>query len=283
MIFGLGAAFAWGSADFGVALVARRIGSFATLVLAQLAGIVLFSVLAATPEASLPRFHPGLLVLPLIGISGALSYVAFYRALELGPIALVSPIAAGYAAIVIALSLIFLHEHVAALALLGAAVTIAGVILASTDLRRLPVEGKRARGGVFFAILAMVGFGLGAFLIGVFARDTGWFGTIYLSRLGSAATLAVILAATGRSRFQSAGLGRIVPALLIGVLDIGGFALYARGAEVGRVSITAAASVIYPLIPILVGVAYLRERPALNQWAGVAAVGAGLVLLAMGR
>jgi drug/metabolite transporter (DMT)-like permease len=283
MIFGLGAAFAWGSADFGVALVARRIGSFATLVLAQLAGIVFFSMLALTSAASLPRFHPGLLVLPVIGISGALSYVAFYRALELGPIALVSPIAAGYAAIVIALSLIFLHEHVAPLALLGAGVTIGGVILASTDLRRLPVEGRRAKGGVFFALLAMVGFGVGGFLIGLFAEDTGWFGTIYLSRLGSAATLAAILATTGIGRLRAAGLRSSVPALLIGVMDIGGFALYARGAEVGRVSITAAASVIYPMIPILVGVAYLRERPAMNQWVGVAAVGTGLVLLALGR
>ena len=283
MIFGLGAAFSWGSADFGVALVSRRIGSFTTLVLAQLAGIVLFTVLAATPAASLPRLHPGLLVLPVIGISGALSYVAFYRALELGPIALVSPIAAGYAAIVIALSLIFLQEHVAALALLGAAVTIGGVVLASTDLRGLPAERRDARSGVFFAVLAMVGFGVGAFLIGVFARDTGWFGTIYLSRLGSATTLAVIVAATGAGRIRTAGVRRIVPALAIGVLDIGGFALYARGAEVGRVSITAAASVIYPLIPILVGVAYLKERPAINQWVGVAAVGAGLVLLALGR
>lgn len=283
MIFGLGAAFAWGSADFGVALVARRIGSFATLVLAQASGIVLFTVLAATGAASLPRFHPALLILPVIGISGALSYLAFYRALELGPIALVSPIAAGYAAIVIALSLIFLHEQVAALALLGAAVTIAGVVLASTDLRRLPAEGRTARGGVFFAILAMVGFGVGAFLIGVFARDTGWFGSIYLSRLGSAATLGVILVAAGPGRLRTASVGPILAALAIGVLDIGGFALYARGAEVGRVSITAAASVIYPLIPILAGVAYLHERPALIQWVGVMAVGVGLVLLAVGR
>jgi uncharacterized membrane protein len=282
MIFGLGAAFAWGSADFGVALVARRIGSFATLVLAQLSGIVFFSVLAVTGAASLPRFHPALLFLPVIGISGALSYLAFYRALELGPIALVSPIAAGYAAIVIALSLILLQEHVAPLALLGAAVTIGGVALASTDLRRLPAVGRTARGGVFFAILAMVGFGVGAFLIGVFARDTGWFGSIYLSRLGSAATLGVILAVAGAGRLRTAGLGLTFSAMAIGVLDISGFALYARGAEVGQVSITAAASVIYPLIPILAGVVYLRERPTVSQWVGVMAVGAGLALLAFG-
>jgi uncharacterized membrane protein len=283
MFFGLGAAFAWGSADFGVALIARRIGSFTTLVLAQLAGIVFFSILVATPAASLPRLHPGLLLLPVIGISGALSYLAFYRALELGPIALVSPIAAGYAAIVIALSLAFLREHVAALALAGAATTIAGVVLASTDLRKLPTEERRARGGLFFAVLAMVGFGVGAFLIGVFARDTGWFGTIYLSRLGSAATLGAILAVRAGRDLRAAGAKRVGPAFGIGILDIAGFALYARGAEVGRVSITAAASVIYPLIPILVGVSYLRERPAPSQWVGVAAVGAGLVLLALGR
>jgi uncharacterized membrane protein len=283
MFFGLGAAFAWGSADFGVALIARRIGSFTTLVLAQLAGMVFFSVLVATPAASLPRLHPGLFLLPVIGISGALSYLAFYRALELGPIALVSPIAAGYAAIVIALSLAFLREHVAALALAGAATTIAGVVLASIDLRKLPTEERRARGGIFFAVLAMVGFGVGAFLIGVFARDTGWFGTIYLSRLGSAATLGAVLAVRGGRDLRGTGAKRVGPAFGIGILDIAGFALYARGAEVGRVSITAAASVIYPLIPILVGVSYLRERPAPSQWVGVAAVGAGLLLLSLGR
>jgi drug/metabolite transporter (DMT)-like permease len=283
MIYGLGAAFAWGSADFAVALVARRVGSFTTLVLGQLSGIVLFSVLAATPATSLPNFHPALLLLPVIGISGALSYVAFYRALELGPIALVSPIAAGYAAIAIALSLIFLHEHVAALALGGASATILGVILASTDIRRLPLEQERARSGIFFAVLAMLGFGFGAFLIGVFAPDSGWFGTIYLSRLGSALTLAVLLSAQGLGNLREIRWRYAVPAFVIGVLDIGGFGLYARGTEVGRVSITAAFSVIYPLIPILVGVLYLRERPAANQWLGVAAVGAGLVMLAMGR
>ena len=69
----------------------------------------------------------------------------------------------------------------------------------------------------------------------------------------------------------------------IGVLDIGGFAAFARGSELGFISITAAASVIYPMIPILFGVLYLRERPAFSQWVGVATVGAGLTLLTLGR
>jgi drug/metabolite transporter (DMT)-like permease len=283
MIYGLGAAFAWGSADFGVALVARRVGSFTTAVLSQLGGILLFTIIGATSVGSLPPFHPALLLLPVIGIGGALSYLAFYQALELGPVALVSPIAAGYAAIVIALSLVFLQEGISPLALGGAAVTIAGVILASTDRTALPREPGAQRGGVFFAILAMVGFGVGAFLIGVFAKDTGWYGSIYLSRLGSIVTLGVIIAVKGVRSLGDQPVRRGWPALGLGMLDIAGFALYARGAEVGRVAITAAASVIYPLIPILVGVFYFRERPAPNQWVGVAAVGGGLVMLALGR
>ena len=283
MLFGLGAALGWGFADFGVALVSRRIGSFTTLVLAQLGGLLLFTAMLALPGFSLPPFHAALLLLPVIGVSGALSYVAFYRALQLGPIALVSPIAAGYAAIVIALSLVFLRESVPPLALAGAVVTIAGVALASTDWRRIRAEQPKERGGIFYAFLAMTGFGIGAFLIATFAKDTGWFGSTYLSRLGSAVTLAMILGFIGTKELREAPVAAFAPAMIMGILDIFGFAAFARGSELGHVSITAAASVTYPLIPILGGVLYLRERPAPNQVAGVAVVACGLVLMALGR
>src|SRR5437773_4213001 len=174
MIYGLGAALGWGLADFLVAIVARRIGSFATVVLAHLTGVWLCTVLLPLPGLGLGRLHRGLLLLPLIGVLGGLTYLAFYRALELGPIALVSPIAAGYAAIVIALGLVVLHESVPALALGGAAVTLVGVILAATDLRVEARPAGSGRTGIFFALLAMAGFGVGAFLIATFAKDTGW-------------------------------------------------------------------------------------------------------------
>ncbi|HEX2089454.1 MAG TPA: DMT family transporter [Actinomycetota bacterium] len=283
MLFGLGAALGWGLADFGVALVSRRIGSFTTLVLAQLGGLLLFAAMLAFPAFSLPPFRPALFLLPLIGISGALGYVAFYRALQLGPIALVTPIGAGYAAIVITLSLVFLRESVPPMALTGAIVTIAGVAVTSTDWRRLRAERPRERGGIFYALLAMTGFGLGAFLIAIFAKDTGWFGSILLSRVGSALTLAVILGFIGVNELRQAPASTFAPAMIMGVLDIFGFAAFARGSELGYVSITAAASVTYPLIPILGGVLYFRERPAPNQVAGVAVVVGGLVLMAFGR
>ena len=294
VFYGLGAALGWGLADFMVAVIARRIGSFVTLVLAQSASVLFFTALLASGVVRLPGWHPGLLALPAIGILGALSYTAFYRALQLGPIALVSPIVAGYAAVVIALSLTVGGEAIPALALTGAAVTIAGVVLASADLRAIRRSRGRTRGGAgpLLAALAMAGFGVGAFLVGRYAKTTGWFGATYLSRLGSVTVVgftAIVLAMRHRRGTRGDPLRRrptlteVAVTCAIGVLDIGGFAAFARGSELGFISITAAASVIYPMIPILFGVLYLRERPAFSQWVGVATVGAGLTLLTLGR
>jgi drug/metabolite transporter (DMT)-like permease len=294
VLYGLGAALGWGLSDFMVALVARRIGSFVTLVLAQVASLACLSVLLATGAVAFPRWHAGLVALPAIGILAALSYTSFYRALLLGPIALVSPVVAGYAAVVIALSLTIGGETIPALQLAGAAVTIGGVVLASTDPRLIGRErpGRERPSGPFLAALAMVGFGVGAYLIGFYSKSTGWFGTVYLSRAGTVAVLLLVGIGLARRRVSSAvepvESSRPVRAfwsvtILIGALDVAGFASFARGSELGFISITAAASVIYPLIPILFGVLHFRERPAPSQWAGVAVVGAGLTLLTLGR
>jgi drug/metabolite transporter (DMT)-like permease len=124
---------------------------------------------------------------------------------------------------------------------------------------------------------------VGAFLIGRFSKEIGWFGAVYLSRVGAAFALLVVYLLRGDRRFRGVGPRFLAWAALCGVLDIGGFASFARGSELGFISVTAAASVIYPLIPILFGVLHFGERPARSQWAGVAAVGCGLALLAVGR
>jgi drug/metabolite transporter (DMT)-like permease len=68
-------------------------------------------------------------------------------------------------------------------------------------------------------------------------------------------------------------------AVMVGVVELLGTIAYARGAEVGLVSIVTAASATYPLVPVFGGVVLLEERPAPNQYLGVAMVVGGLVLL----
>ena len=282
MIYGLGAALGWGLSDITVAIVSRRIGSFLAVVIGQSAGLVLFGILLVVAHPPLP--NPGtarLAILLALGVTGALSYMAFYRGLQLGPVALVTPIVAGYSGIVIGLSLLILHETVAALALAGAGVILTGVLLTSTDVRALRARTRVARGGPFFALVAMAGFGVGAFIIGRISQDLGWFETVLIGRLGSAVTLGVIVAY--RRQALSVPRRSLWPALAAGVLDILGFAAFARGSELGFEAITAAASAVYPLIPVVAGVVYLHERPTAPKWAGVGLVITGLILLAVGR
>jgi len=82
------------------------------------------------------------------------------------------------------------------------------------------------------------------------------------------------------------GDGPVIPAVagaaLVGVIDVLGGAAYARGAELGYLSIVSAASATFPLIPVVGGILLLRERPAASQLAGVALVVGGLLLLGGG-
>jgi len=77
-------------------------------------------------------------------------------------------------------------------------------------------------------------------------------------------------------------LWAITGAMIVGLIDVLGGAAYARGTELGFVSIVSAASATFPLIPVVGGVLLFRERPAASQFAGVALVVGGLLLLGRG-
>src|SRR3972149_6316323 len=68
-------------------------------------------------------------------------------------------------------------------------------------------------------------------------------------------------------------------AVLLGSIDLSGTLSYARGAEVGLISIVTAVSATYPIIPVFGGGLLFGERPAPNQYLGVAMVISGLIPL----
>jgi drug/metabolite transporter (DMT)-like permease len=66
-----------------------------------------------------------------------LSYLAFYRALAIGPISLLSPIASGYSAVTVVLAVLIAGERLSAVEAGAVLVTIAGVIVVSADVSRI--------------------------------------------------------------------------------------------------------------------------------------------------
>lgn len=285
MIFGLGAAFGWGIADLFAALSSRRIGAWATVVIAQGASAVLVSgvvLLVGTDLGGLGSVAGWLVPSSFLA---AVAYFALYRALELGPIAVVSPVLASYAVVPVLLAVALLSETLEGSQVAGVTVTIAGAVLTSTDLRALRAGTHSMPAGLPWAIVSTALFGVAAFIVAWASQRAGWLPTMWLARSSSAVLFVVAAVAIGVRGGRTLPVVSPLPALafaaLLGFIDLSGTLSYARGAEVGLISIVTAVSATYPIIPVFGGVALFGERPAPNQFVGVAMVVAGLVLLGL--
>ena len=280
MIFGVAAALAWGVGDLGVAIVSRRIGSFATVVLVQIAGL---AAIALTFLVGRPAWTGGagdVLLLALNGVVVAAAYTLHYRALELGPVALVSPITSAYAVIPIALAWLVLGERIDGSFVVGAGLAVAGVALVTADPRQFGEAVRRPRDGLRYAIFAMVMFGAAAFVLGVVSRHGGWLPAVALARVFTVVAIAPVVVAR-RPAVNARGVRTAFAGLVVGTIDMLGVVFFSHGAVVAPLSLVAAVSATFPLIPFVGGLVILRERPATSQALGVFAVIAGLVLLGL--
>ncbi len=283
MIYGLAAALGWGLADFGGAVVARRLGSVWTVLVSQACTAAVMSLFLLAGQHRIGALGPLLGWVALNALAGAAAYALHYRALQLGPVAVVSPIGAAYALVGLILAVALLGERPSALAVGGAVVTVLGVMLASADLRRL-LDGTHERApGLPFALASAFLFGVAGFILAWLSRQAGWVVGLWSSRVGQLVALGAVALALGRGSAPEPIRGAaIAGALAVGLADLLGVVTYAIGAERGFVSIVVVASSVFPLIAVALSVLLLGERPVANQYLGVALVAGGLVLLGLG-
>jgi len=291
VIYGLVAAFGWGLSDLWAAIAGRRMGSGRTVVIAQVAAAALVTLIVvfARPDMSeLGTVIPWLIPNAFLG---AAAFATLYRGLELGPVHVVSPILASYAVVPVLLSVVLLGESLDALQVAGVAVTIAGAMLTSADVREIRSQSRRRSEGLPWAIASTLLFGVATYVMGWASKEAGFLPSLWFGRL-SMMTVFLVAALVLWLRSRAARADRppasssavqvrsaVGLAVMVGVVELLGTIAYARGAEVGLVSIVTAASATYPLVPVFGGVVLLEERPAPNQYLGVAMVVGGLVLL----
>jgi uncharacterized membrane protein len=286
VIFGLIAALGWGLADFFGALAGRRMGSLMAVVAGQVVSLGFVTVLVVATGHDLSVLTAVLGFLVLNGLASMGAYATHYEALELGPVAVVSPIGAVYAVVGAALAIVFLGERPSPLALAGIVVTVAGSMLVSTDLKALR-EGVHERApGLPWVAASAVGFGVAGFLLARVVLGTGdWIVGLWASRTAMVlAFLPLIAARRGElRRLRTAGLAGLSFATVAGLADVLGVTSYSFAAGRGyEVSILLASSAVFPVIAVALSIALLRERLATNQLVGVATVVLGLAMLGLG-
>jgi drug/metabolite transporter (DMT)-like permease len=195
-------------------------------------------------------------------VATAVGLVAFYRALAIGTMSIVSPIIAAEVLIPVAAGLLR-GERPGLPAYAGMALTVAGVILLSWAKRG--ESDHIARSAVLLAILAAVCWGLTLLALGVGGRDNPYW-AVFDIRAASAAIIVIYVIASGRRLPLK---GQNLPAL------------FAVAAGLGFLSV---ASVLGSLSPVVVtGYAqiFLGERLSARQWAGFGTVFAGVVMLSL--
>ena len=282
MIYGLVAALGFGVADFEGALAGRRIGSLWTVMIGQTLSAVVATAVLLWSGRSLAPLSPVVVLVVLNGISAAIAYQTHYHALELGPVAVVSPIGGAYAVIGVLLAVVFLHERPGAVALLGVGVTVAGVMLVSTDLRAFRAGLQGMARGVPWALVSAVAFGVAGFLLGDLSQRAGWIVGFWCSRVAQVACYIPLLFVARHRLPRIRDRRGVAVALFAGSVDIIGVIGLSVGAARGYVSVTIAASAVFPLVAVVLAFAILRERLVPNQLVGIGLVIAGLLMLGFG-
>lgn len=275
VIFGLLAALGWGSGDFLISRATRRLGPTQAMFYIQLVGIVAMAALLLArrdvPPAD-PRAWAIGIAANLFNLGGTL---LLYRAFAVGTLAIVSPIAASFAVITIPLALLA-GERPGPLSLAGSALVVAGVVVVS--------RGHGAAAGPPRGVPEAIGAaGCIGFYFWLVGQATPLLGIAWPVMIGRVLLMLVALALLLARRERPAALsGQLwLTVAVASLLDTGAFLAYNLGVASGYVSIVSALASIFSAVTVLLAWVFLRERLYASQWAGVAGLLVGVLLVSM--
>ncbi len=282
IVLGLTAALSWGFADYFAAVASRQAGPFRVVLGFHLVAMVLLGGLLVVTGEGLSDVSGGDLAwFAVVGVLGGLSYLAFYQALAIGPISIVSPIVSAYAAVTVVCALLIGGETLAPGETAAIVVVILGVLLASSDLAQMRTLHRIALLGILLALATAVLIGVFVYGVAYFSAEYGWLVPIVLARGFSTLFLVAVSLRGGQWRFPDRSPSLLAMIALIAVVDTVGYVAFNFGVRHADTSVVATAAAPYAVVPIVAGVLLLHERPRATQWAGIALVIGGLVLLGL--
>jgi drug/metabolite transporter (DMT)-like permease len=274
LLLALGSSVVWGAADFGGGSLSRRLPVLGVTIVSQGAGFVALVVaVAVRGDVGARSFALGLAA----GVGGGIGLAAFYRALSLGTMSVISPIVACGALVPFGLALAT-GERPAALALAGAVVALTGAVLASLEERRAAAESPARARAVVLAVAAAFALGLFVYFLGLGSREGDPLSTLFGARIGSLAVLVVVAALLRAPvRIPRASIAAVAA---VGLADVSANALFALASSHGPLALVAVLGSLYPVMTVLLAHVLLGERLTRTQRLGVALALGGVAVIA---
>ena len=264
---------AFGTSDVAGAVATRRSTATAVAIGMLLAGGALLvpAVVLLPGEPSVRALGTG----ALAGVAGSSSLLVYLRALALGPIGVISPIAAVVGVSVpVTVGVVVAGDVLSpgqqAGIVLGIVAVVAVAYVPGTSIRSAGSRGPLA------ALLAGVGFGLFIVALDASPADSGLWPVVG-ARISGIVPVVVFAVSTGRSMVLTRSA---VPlAIVAGVLDVIANITLLLATRGGLLSLVALLSSLYPVVALLTARIFLHERLLPSQLAGVVAAMAAVGLL----
>jgi drug/metabolite transporter (DMT)-like permease len=276
---GLVSSVLWGLSDYLGGLKSRSYPVPVVLALMYLSSLTVMLAFVAVRGEGPPPAENVLAALGagLVGIAGL---SAFYRALAIGTMSIVAPIASTGVALPVIVGLIG-GDDPGPVRSAGLALAVVGIVLASREEDAGAADARQQRLSIVLAIVAGLGFGSYFVLAEIGSSgDVAW--ALVLSRVSALPIIASIALLALRRGGTRPG-GRALAVLAgIGLIDLGANWFFNHASTIGELSSVAVGSSLYPVVTVMLAALLLGERVQGVQRAGVIVALTGVVLIAAG-
>lgn len=272
----LAASLCWGVGDFIGGSKSRVLPVLVVLVCSQLIGLVWIAGVALIAQEPVPDARE-IVLAAVSAVAGTAGLFCFFRAIAIGKMSLVVPVAAT-AAVVPVIVGIATGDRPGALQVLGMVVALAGAVMASREPGEEGERGSLAAGVLLAALSALL---IGFFFLAIDSASDG--GAVWASLVNRITSVTLLLAAAAIVRPRLSEARPHLPALAAaGTLDVSANLLFAAATTKSLISLVSVAGSLYPVITVLLARLLLQERVHRIQEAGVIAALGGVVLIAAG-
>ena len=274
IVNGILSAATWGAADFIGGLASKRTSPYRVLFLAEIAGMIPFTILALLLREPMPPMGDMLLGAgsSLIGLTGLLF---LYRALASSQMTIAAPVSALFAALIPVIFGFFALGVPSTSTLIGFVLAFAAVwFISQTDMANWRFSLTDLR----LPLLSGLFFGL-YFLTLHRATLNAFFWPLAAARFAGFAALGLYALIARQPGLPPRDLWGF--SIVNGVLDIGGNAFYVIAAQTGRLDVAAVLSALYPASTVLLAWIVLKERITRLQIVGVLLAFAAIVLFTL--
>jgi len=262
IVYGILSAGAWGAADFIGGLASKRTSPYRVLFLAEIAGLIPFTVLALVLREPIPSIADMLLGAgsSLLGLTGLL---LLYRALADGQMTIAAPVSALFAALVPVIFGFFTLGLPSVATMIGFGLAFLAVwFISQTDIANLRLNIADLR----LPLLSGLFFGL--YFIAIHrATLNAFFWPLVAARFAGIVAFGLYALIARQPAMPPRDVWGFC--LINGIIDIGGNAFYVLAAQTGRIDVAAVLGALYPASTVLLAWIFLKEKISWVQMFGV--------------